>query len=249
LAQWEKLQSFDEVLSDPRLRAESAEVFASGAVYAYLRNEKGDQAYRFLIDSLPPLEGSQNLRGLCVVHQRLGIIARETKPGGTLAISRQHLEKAREYALQLLASPEPDHAMAKRLYADSLNGLGAVAILEGDLVSADASLREANVLFGGLRDQSTKSSVMRHLAEIARLQHRPGDAVRLCAEAIQLALDSARQDRLADGYKEMAMIEAERGAKKKARGLAEKAQRTYLSIGAVADARRVAAQFLDDGAS
>jgi tetratricopeptide (TPR) repeat protein len=168
-------------------------------------------------------------------------------PDSTLATSRRHLEKARDYARELIAQASGDKTLAARLYADSLNGLGAVSILDGDLPTAEALLNESRNIFDGLGDQSTKSSVIRHLAEIADLQHRSGDAVKLCNEAIKLATDAARQDRVADAFMTMAMIEQGRGATKKAQGYAEKAQRAYLSIGAIADAGRVVKQLADKG--
>src|ERR1035441_6078044 len=116
LSCWETLRSFDRVLTDSQLRAEAAEVFASGTVYAYIRNEKGDIAYNFLLESLPALESPLNLRGLCIVHQRLGIIARKIMPDSTLATSRRHLEKARDYARELIAQVSGDKTLARTLH-------------------------------------------------------------------------------------------------------------------------------------
>lgn len=241
---WDQLITSDLLAKQPDLRVEAAKVFALGGVmYAYLRNERGRTSLRFLEESLPILQETKDHDTLSLVTQRLGIISRELADGD-FSSAEEYLEQARKYAGLI---PESREATRLRRLGDALNGLGAVAILTGDYGSARSLLTEADTLFQKLNDTSTRSSVIRHQAEIARLEQRFKEASELCLAAMQLARDADRKDRLADAFSEMALVEIARGRKKQASEWADRAIETYISIGAHLDAKKVEALKEDFG--
>ena len=236
---WDTLRSLPLLAEVPDLRKRAAKIFAQGIVYPYLKNERGDVALNFLKESLPIFEQSADYEGLSLLNQRLGIISRDLVTHSNYSTAKSYLDEAYKCALQIIPSHSDEELVKVRRQADALNGLGSVEILSGSVQTAGERLREADKLFQRLGDISTRSSVIRHLAEIARAEQDLNGSASLCSQAIQLAQDANRRDRLADAYEEMARVEFLR--KKRSLGLvwARKALEAFKSIGALSDAKRV----------
>jgi tetratricopeptide (TPR) repeat protein len=174
-----------------------------------------------------------------LITQRIGILSRDLRIGENYSVAKEYLEQARQHALAIVPQNREDETLKARRLADALNGLGSVAILTGDLDMAQEFLSESDALFRKLGDLATRSSVVRHLAEIARLQQRFKDAHRLCSSAIQLARDADRKDRQADAFKEMALLEFAKNRRDRGLGWVEEARKMYEAIGAYSDAKRI----------
>jgi tetratricopeptide (TPR) repeat protein len=229
-----------QMTADLSLRLETALVFSGGGImYAYLRNEKGNISFDFLEQSLAILKDLQDPMSLSLINQRLGILSRDLERNNDYTLARKYLEEARKQALLIISMEPMQEKLKLRRLGDSLNGLGSVSALEGDLISARKFLQEADHIFRELSDLATRSSVTRHLAEILRLQGHSKDAAQLCRQAIELAKTSGRKDRLADSFEEMARIELGRNRQADARKWADQAKAVFESIGAIADSKRI----------
>jgi tetratricopeptide (TPR) repeat protein len=236
---WDILRSLPLLTEVPELRKRAAKIFAQGIIYPYLKNERGEVALHFLKQSLPAFEEPPDYEGLSLLNQRLGIISRDLVTDANYSTAKSYLEQSYKYASQIISSNSDEELIKLRRQADALNGLGSLEILNGSFQSAREKLREADKLFQSLGDVSTRSSVIRHLAEIARAEQNFNGAARLCLQAIQLAQNANRLDRLADAYEEMAQVEF--ANQKRSLGLdwARKALEVFRSIGALSDAKRV----------
>lgn len=239
LGYWDRIIQLIPLAEDLELFRRAAFVFANGVMYGYTRNNRAQEAFDFLCRSIPAFERANDLNGLSAVFQRMGIISRELPGENALTEAYKYLQIALRYAEELQIGGAVAETDKIRRIGDALNGLGSVSIQLRQLDEAKRHLETADSYFTRLGDNSTRSSVARHLAEIARMQCRHKEAAALCDQAIKLARDARRNDRLGDALREMAHIEMLRNRKASCCRFAKEAKSVYQSIGAYADASEV----------